>query len=153
KVNCSALRGKESVTLQGDGRRGTFKKAVDQELFRHPWEPDPQHQAKANMAKLAGKSGRLRVEGCLMRPGGAELAQNKAAPTNNSDGGDGSNGGLNLAGADPPEPINEYGQICADRLGALPAFDCLDETLFKVMPITQTDASGKVTEPDKKVQT
>lgn len=131
-IKCSALRGKDTVTLQGDSRHGTFRKTVDKALFESPYRQDPKNEAKADMSAFVGKSGRLRVEGCLIKPGfAAPLAEAKAEP---------GKGGLGLAGVE--EPIVQFGKICAERLGALPAFDCLDDTLFKEMAVTQTGPGG-----------
>lgn len=146
KVNCSALRGKDTVTLAGDGRSGSFTKKVDTKLFKVPFEVDPQEQAKANMDKLVNTGGTLRVEGCLMKPG----ASGNALGTGRGKMRGGKGKGLGLAGESDP-PIVQFGRLCAEKLGALPAFSCLDETQFKIIPITQTDESGNVTTPNTRV--
>jgi hypothetical protein len=141
RVNCSALRGKTTVVLQGDGKQGRFEKTVDRKLFDTPVRADPDGDAKADMDLLKDSGGPLRVEGCLMKPGTSKPLASAKATTS---------AGMNLQDS-PDAPIHEYAKICAERLGEIPAFSCLDESQFKEIPITVTDAAGNTTKPDTRV--
>jgi hypothetical protein len=146
KINCSGLRGSTMVTLEGAGRAGTFTKKVDPALFADPVRPDPAMSAKLDMHAMLNSGGPLRAEGCLVRTKAGAGEQVLTSAIGEATAKD--EPAMNLAGQE--DPIVEYGKICAERLGPIPPFSCLDDELFKVMPITQTN-NGQTIEPDKAV--
>lgn len=128
-VHCSALKRQATVTLVGEGQEGRFSTKVDPKVFESPIQPHPQGLAKFDTTRAdANYNGPMQIEGCLL----VDNQPMKAA-------GSPVTSGFSLAGA---EGINGYGKICASKLGAIPAFSCLDDTLFKELPITSTTSGG-----------
>ncbi len=145
KINCSSLRGRATVTLEGEGKSGNFTKAVDKALFASPVRDDPTSSAKLDMTAMLNSGGPLRVEGCFVRPGQGGKDQVLASAR-----GKANRTGLGLA--DEESALMQYAKICAERLGPIPAYSCLDESIFKVLPTTQTE-NGVTTSPDHDVPT
>jgi hypothetical protein len=144
-VKCSELRFKRAVTLAGLGEKGTFNGHIDPAKFLQPLGKHPRGEAKADMDALLSEAPQLRVEGCFVSPSSEETLVASATIAGQSVP------GMNLAGDEPD--IVKYGKVCAQKLGAIPAFSCLDEEIFKVIPIDVTDANGKTTAADERVET
>jgi len=133
KVNCAKLKNRTTVTLEGNKNDGSFTFKMDPKKFLPPIGPHPTGEAKFDTTRDdAVWNGPMHIEGCAFD--GRRFLVAAAEPVNY---------GFGLAGEDD---IVAYGKICAEKLGPLPAFSCLDENLFKELPVTAGGDTNQVTQ-------
>ena len=144
KVLCSKLKRRAMVQLEGQGKEGFFRINVSPEVFLGPIRPHPKGEAKFDTTREdAIYNGPMQIEGCLLREDGQILVKAGAEVGKN---------GQAMGLDDTARGIVDYGRICAKKLGALPAFSCLDDNLFKeiVVKATVDGTASPITERTEK---
>lgn len=140
-VDCSKLPNTEVVRLPKKGEKKSVQKQVGSQLTRN-FQPDPEGKRKASVAWFNSDKGPKRVVGCVVAKENPNkvIYRAKARPAPIEISMTDPRGAYALTEAEQQElanwNINEYGKQCAEKLGPIPAFSCLDDSIGQDIPIT-----------------
>lgn len=122
-VNCSALKRKQTVTIDGSKTVAEIRFKVDPNEFDSGLRPDPKGLMKVDPVALAAYKGPKLLEGCLKIPGTNLVAKSQELP-------DPQAGPRSFALDDRDDsnlPVNiRYGERCAQSIGYIAPFSCID---------------------------
>lgn len=125
-IDCATLKTTRTHVV-GGGDAETVRLFLPPAQLASPFRPHPHGDAKADMAAIA-RGHLLRLEVCVAPVGDGEpLAR----------------AWRNVHGLNGDQPaIHAYGKVCAEQLGALPPLDCMDDSVFKTLPVRVTREGG-----------